>query len=102
MQVVTKKCECKRIYSLDYVKGVAIVFVVWLHVIQYLCGQPFENVLFTKVCSFHMPVFMIISGYLFYPKIKGHKVVLDRMDIVSLISKQFRRLILPNCFWGGG
>ena len=97
----TETCECKRIYSLDYVKGSAIFLVVWLHVIQYLCGQTFENHLFTKVCSFHMPVFMIISGFLFYPKIKDTRAKFDWDDLISVIRKQFCRLILPNCYWGG-
>lgn len=41
-----------------------------------------------------MPLFIIISGYLFSKKIDN--------AISPLIIKQFRRLIIPNIVWGGG
>ena len=58
-----------RRYYLNIVKGLAIFLMLWGHCIQY-CAQGsfdfFENVAFKVIYSFHMPLFMIISGYLFY------------------------------------
>lgn len=90
----------KRIPSLDYVKGATIFLVVWMHVIQYCAGQTFENLLFTKVYSFHMPVFMVISGFLFYTKLSSEGMNIKVCGMLKLLRKQFERLILPNCIWG--
>ena len=91
----------KRIPYLDYVKGATIFLVVWMHVIQYCAGQTFENVLFTKVYGFHMPIFMIISGFLFYTKLGSKGMNIHVQEMLKLIRKQFERLIIPNCTWGG-
>lgn len=91
----------KRIPSLDYVKGATIFLVVWMHVIQYCAGQTFENLLYAKVYCFHMPVFMIISGFLFYTKLGSKGMNKKVFNILKLIRKQFERLILPNCVLGG-
>ena len=90
-----QKLISNRNAAIDSVKGLSIFFVVWLHVIQYYGGgDTFNNILFYKVCSFHMPTFMIISGYLFAKKI-------NKKNTLQLIRTQFCRLILPNIGWGG-
>ena len=43
--------------------------VIWRHSIQYCyAGEQafFENPVFKFIYGFHMPLFMIISGYLFF------------------------------------
>lgn len=63
----------KRNELIDIFKGVAIILVVIGHCIQYGSGYNFKNELlffnnfiFKFIYSFHMPFFMLISGYLFY------------------------------------
>ena len=52
----------------DLVKGAAVFLMLWGHCIQY-CGLDtiscFEDKVFKAIYSFHMPVFMIVSGFLF-------------------------------------
>ena len=52
------------------VKGVAISLVLIGHSIQGACtienSDCFENIFFKTIYSFHVPLFMLISGYLFY------------------------------------
>ena len=62
-----------RNITLDLSKGILITLVVVGHSIQYSLGEEwltsnlyFENIVFKIIYSFHMPLFMIISGYLFY------------------------------------
>lgn len=62
---------------LDILKAYAIIFVILGHCIQYGSGQTFvdnhhfyENVFFQVIYSFHMPLFMLISGFLFGFSIK--------------------------------
>ncbi|OVE67761.1 hypothetical protein CCS79_12455 [Clostridium diolis] len=54
---------------IDFLKGIAIFFVLWGHSIQYCSIDSFdffEDSMFKVIYSFHMPLFMLISGYLFY------------------------------------
>lgn len=87
-----------RINLLDYLKGFAILLVVFGHSIQFGSGVSylkqelfFENIYFKIIYSFHMPLFMLISGFLFYRnKNKNFK------DI--LISKT-KLLVIPIFTW---
>lgn len=56
----------ERNEKLDNLKGIAIFLVVWGHSLQYLNNGEFdffENSLFQVIYSFHMPLFMVISGF---------------------------------------
>lgn len=71
---------------LDITKGILILLVILGHSIQYGAGsgnQEFwENPLFRFIYSFHMPLFMLISGYLFtfsYQKRGGMQVLKNRL-----------------------
>lgn len=62
---------------LDLIKGVTIILVVAGHCIQSGCGTQYsssnlywENYLFKFIYGFHMPLFAMISGYLFYYSVK--------------------------------
>lgn len=64
-----------RLY-LDIVKGVAIFLMLWGHCIQYCTNGEFdffENPIFKFIYSFHMPLFTLVSGYLFYYSCKKRK-----------------------------
>ena len=58
---------------IDFVKGVAILLVLVGHAIQYCYGadyfaegEYFDNLLFKFIYSFHMPLFMAVSGHLLH------------------------------------
>ena len=54
---------------INIARGVAIFLMIWGHCIQYCCAGSFdffENAVFKFIYSFHMPLFMLISGYLFW------------------------------------
>ena len=67
--------KSKRNSDLDILKGIGIVLVILGH--QYL---PIGHFIY----SFHMPLFFLISGYLYYKK-----------EIKESLVKDFRRLIIP-------
>lgn len=59
----------KQSNFINLLRGLAIFLMLWGHCIQYCCGGHFdffENGLFKAIYSFHMPLFMVISGYLFF------------------------------------
>ena len=87
--------KLKRNINIDIIKTIAIILVVFGHAIQYGCGQnfisnslQFNNMLFKVIYSFHMPLFMIISGYLFNKSVQKY-------DFDVLILKKFKELFIP-------
>ncbi|MBR3759858.1 MAG: acyltransferase family protein [Ruminococcus sp.] len=58
----------KRIPELDFIKGIAIILVIIGHVVsQVWSNDPavYENTLLFRFCySFHMPLFVFISGWI--------------------------------------
>lgn len=70
---------------LDVVKGLGILLVVAGHAIQYGMGSGYDGFwnlpMFKFIYSFHMPLFMAVSGWLFwfsYSKRGGKSVLKDR------------------------
>lgn len=59
----------RRNEFIDFLRGGAILLVLWGHCIQG-CNTDsfdvFQNWMFRIIYSFHMPLFMLISGYLFW------------------------------------
>lgn len=93
----------KRIIYIDALKCFAIYCVVWGHVIQYLQPINFKDVaLYRIIYSFHMPLFMMISGY--FASNSCNK------NFTSFFYQKSYRLILPvlsftlifSVFIGGG
>lgn len=61
-----------KIGFIDFLKGVAIFLVIYGHCLQYGSGAAFlqqgvywENGVMKVIYSFHMPLFVAISGYLY-------------------------------------
>lgn len=58
-----------RIVEFDILKGFAIFAVIYTHCMQYLFDSSFDNPVYNFIYSFHMPLFIIISGILSFRKI---------------------------------
>lgn len=86
----------KRIYSLDFVKLVAIYCVLWGHCIQSLVpevGSVEGKPVLLYIYSFHMSLFMIVSGYFAIKSVEGK-------SFKKLIVDKFKQLIIPCISWG--
>lgn len=78
--------------ALDIAKGFLIILVVVGHGLQYAIGSDygtsgefFFDPFYRAIYCFHMPLFMIISGYLFFRSIhKGMKYVV-KSKIVTIV-----------------
>lgn len=81
--------------EIDFIKGVAIFLVVYGHAIQFLNNGEFDffkHPLFIFIYSFHMPLFMIVSGYLLsYSR--------GKYSPKETIINKFKRLIVPVISW---
>ena len=76
---------------LDVLKGVTMLLVVFGHAFQKTRSDWQEDTLW--IVMFHMPLFMVISGYFFYLSV-------EKYDIMTFIRKKFLRLYVPSLFWG--
>lgn len=85
-----------RIYAFDILKGIAITLVLWGHLIQITTLESssfYESFIIRFIYSFHMPLFMMISGYLFYGSLQRH-------SLKNNIKNKFKQLLLPILMWG--
>lgn len=61
------KIAYKRMPQFDVLKLFAIYLVIWGHCIQYLISRyPPEEPMWYFIYSFHMPLFMIVSGFFLF------------------------------------
>ena len=81
---------------IDFLKGAAILLVLVGHCVQYGSGALFldeglywDNWVMKAIYSFHMPLFIAISGYLFWYSVKKH-------GMVKGIKSRVKRLV-PVC-----
>ncbi len=81
---------------LNILKGIAIFLMLYGHCIQYMdvTGQSFwNNPTFLFIYSFHMPLFMLVSGYTFY-------FSFIKRDWKSLIAHKSQQMIQPILCFG--
>ena len=82
-----------RLAYFDALKLFAIYLVIWGHCINwYYLGHGEYDVIYRIIYSFHMPLFMMISGYFSYSSII--------LPARSFFKKKFRTLIYPCISWG--
>ena len=74
--------EYKRINWIDWAKATAITMVVFGHI-----PEARGSFLITYVCSFHMPFFFFLSGYLFKVR-NNHREEFNKLK-TSLIIPYF-------------
>jgi len=95
MKVVGLDMDQKRDRFLDFQKAILIFCVVWTH-----CATSFEagiitwkdNYLNVTVTTFQMPLFILISGYLFFYSIQRNKPGV-------IILKKILEVALPAAIW---
>lgn len=92
-QTTSRSKQHQRIIVFDIIKLFAIFLVIWGHCILHLQNHQYNvwgNPLYRWIASFHMPLFMMISGF-FSSKTLG---------IREFAQKKFHQLILPSLTFG--
>lgn len=89
----------KRNGYIDFVKGLLIFLVLFGHMIQYGSGETYlaeglywENWPMKVIYSFHMPLFVAISGFLTY---RGFQ----KATPFAALLKRCKKLLLPIATW---
>lgn len=90
---------------LDMLKGIAIILMVFGHCIQLGSGSDYiqnelfyENIFFRLIYIFHMPLFMGISGYLFFHSYKNHGNHVIAKKAKSFLLPVFTVLMLKSIY----
>ena len=82
-------------FLIDIVKGFAIFLMLYGHCIQYCAVESdilfYENSVFNIIYSFHMPLFMLVSGFLFY-------FSFSKYSLKELLVRKTQSLIQPIVF----
>jgi fucose 4-O-acetylase-like acetyltransferase len=82
---------------IDYLRGLLVFLVTYGHTIQYVTYQNnapafFNDPIFKLIYIFHMPLFMVVSGFVsFY--------AIERSSAFDTIEKRFHQLIVPIISW---
>lgn len=83
----------ERLPYWDLLKLFLIFLVIWGHCIRGFSTSDYVgSIIYRIIYSFHMPLFMMISGYF--------SVSSMSMEIVSFLQKKFWNLIYPCLIWG--
>lgn len=85
----------KRLLAFDAIKLFAIFLVVYGHCILHLQNYSYdikENIIYRFYTSFHMPLFMAISGYF------GSKK--NNLNFTEIVANTWKRLIVPSISFG--
>ena len=78
-----------RLFYVDNLRGFLIILVVLGHCIQHLDIDFDHNIVFRYIYSFHMPLFMFISGFVSY----------KREYHWTSIKRRFIQLVIPFIAW---
>lgn len=104
MQISNKE-QYKREKLPDILKGFAIILVVLGHCIQEGSGELFSvrslyfyDKLYQFIYSFHMPLFMAVSGYLCWGSMKRAVTGTEKKE---LLKRRAFRLLMPIFLWTG-
>ena len=88
---------------LDIAKGMAIILVIIGHFAQSATPQYDDSLLFRVIYSFHMPLFVFLSGAVaslyFQPADVSLGAVVGIRNLWKRMSKGFLRLVLPFIAW---
>jgi fucose 4-O-acetylase-like acetyltransferase len=89
----------ERVNSLDIAKGIAIVLVVVGHVAarEEVPGADWYNILRSVIYSFHMPLFMVLSGISLG---LSWKVLPNDAAVFAYVRKRLKKLIIPYAALG--
>ena len=94
-----QKYVVRRSEYLDVIKGCAIILVVLGHCIQFGSGRLFfvnqmcfSDPVFSFIYGFHMPLFMVVSGFLFWGSVNRH-------SNWEVIVSRVKSLLIPIFVW---
>lgn len=87
--------SANRLDYIDILKGFAIFLMVMAHILIGIKGN-YEQTVSNIIYTFHMPLFMFMSGYVFD---LNRKISYCMDNFLCVIRKRFCTLIIPGTIW---
>lgn len=85
----------QRIQSIDILKLFAMFLVIWGHCVQFmLTSNHLDEPAFVYIYSFHMPLFLMVSGLF------AHRAITSARECDTWLLVKARQLLLPCIAWG--
>jgi fucose 4-O-acetylase-like acetyltransferase len=84
-----------RLEYMDLLKGIAILLVVFGHLIQANTLESSRHPIFSYIYSFHIPLFMFLSGYVGFKSYNFTSI----KEAIYRLSNKFRSLLIPYFIW---
>lgn len=95
MRAERSGAEQSRRFTIDAIKGLAVFFVLWGHCIQFSSGGVYDyfgDYIFKFIYAFHMPLFALVSGYLFFDSLR-------KRYLIQSINTRLSGLLWPILLW---
>lgn len=91
-ELIVKEGKSTRTLWVDALKGFLIIVVVLGHALQLTIGEDcFDNHLLNIICSFQMPVFVAVSGFLNYR--------VTQRPFKNRLNRRALQLLVPFFIW---
>lgn len=92
----------KRDYRLDNLRCVLIFLVVFCHLMVEVAGGPLTGTLYQIIYVFHMPAFVLVTGY--FARFRPRKIAAGMLApyIVFQLAASIRRNIVAGRLWYAG
>lgn len=94
-----------RIKTIDYTKFMAVVMVVLGHCLAFGNGKDYyvsnmqtDNILHNYIYSFHMPIFAILSGWLFSISFRKHTIKEMLVNRLKTLYWQYQNILWKYTF----
>lgn len=100
MNYQKESLETARDYYLDTIKGFLIIVVVIGHFIEFGSRTIFDVAMHNFIYSFHMPLFVFLSGYFF--NIKTKRKLIDKTCALLITYLVFQVIYYRDFTIGGG
>lgn len=84
----------ERLMYIDALRGLAIFLVVLGHILIFNGYE--KSIITTTIYSFHMPLFMFISGYVAR---FSYKEIKNIPELIGIIFRKFNTILLPYIVW---
>lgn len=85
----------EHIEYIDLQKGICILLVVFGHLLQANTVASCNHPIFSFIYSFHMPLFMFVSGYIGFKTYRVNTL----SEAISGLAKKSRSLLFPYFIW---
>lgn len=81
----------KRLYNLDYLRGLAALGIFFYHYFSWTFGKPHANMILGRIGVYGVSIFYILSGLTLY-LVYHSKITNSKIDVLDFLKKRIFRI----------